>query len=225
MSSTPFRFLPKNLSYIFASIAFVITFFSVTSARAQWDTNSDYRYGIALSAGYDAPVGNLSYSFKPAITYGLTGLIYKGNWASSITFGYHAYKPKQDIFYYQVDASNYGTISYRDFTVGSLYLGGAYNLKLSDHLTVSPGVNLGLYYTHFVYNSSDIFIEDSGDLHENDLYLAPKLDFTLSVSENISIGVEGKYNFFAPLGTKTYNDRVGTLYNSYTGNLVLTYNF
>lgn len=201
----------------------LIAVFFVCSAKAQ--TYSTHGFGVAINYGYDAPLGNQSYTFKPGATYGISVLSYSKNWITSISFGYLSYKPKQDLFYYQVDDSNYGTIKYQNFTAYQLYLGVAYSLELSTELKAYGGVNFGEYLTHTVYLATDAYAGADADLHENNVYLAPKLGIKYSINDNISIGAEGKYNIFAISGNAAYNSNVGTVYSSYTGNLVLTYNF
>jgi hypothetical protein len=209
------------------SVACLIIFvFSCFSAKAQYSFwGNDQTYGVALSSGYDVPIGNLGYTFKPALTYGLKVLKYYDNVTVNLSFGYHVYKPKQDTFYYAVDGSNYGTVTYQNFTVYSFYLGGAYTLEITEGLKAYAGMDLGVYYTHMIYHSMDEFVDNSADLNEEDAYLAPKLGLTYLINENIAIGVEGKYNLFAPTGQKQYNSAVGTINASYSGGLVLTYNF
>jgi outer membrane protein W len=201
------------------------------SAKAQYRGSSDPEWGLALGSDYDAPVGNLAYSFKPAINYNFSVIRYSDNFSMNFTAGYHQYKPKQDTFYYALESTQvglgpqYGTIAYGNFTVYSFYLGLNYHLTITDQFKAYCGVNLGAYMTHFIYHSSDLLEDDNEDLHEEDLYLAPKLGFTYMLNDNIGLGLEGKYNLFAPTGDKQYNDRVGTLYNSYSAGIRLTYNF
>jgi len=214
---------PSIKKLLFATLA--IVFFSCSAVKAQYYNNSDSRYGISIGTDYDKPVGNLSYTFKPAINYNLNLLHHYDNFTVSVSAGYHAFKPKLDTFYYQVSDTEYGTAHYENFTVYSFYLGATYDLALSDQLKIYTGINLGMYYTHFALQSTDFMIHDTEDLHEQDAYFAPRLGFTYMINDNIGIGLEGKYNFFAPTGQKQYNDRVGTLYNSYSAGVRLMFNF
>jgi len=211
-------------------ICFIIPVFFTSTAKAQGSYDS--RYGISVGTDYDAPVGNFSYTFKPAMNYNLSFLMTSGSLTGSVNFGYHNYKAKQDTFYYQViytedgrDHLDYGSVHYENFPVYSIYLGLVYNLELSEQLKVYAGANLGAYYTHFVFQARDVQGGSNTDLHERDLYIAPRLGFTYSLANNIGIGIEGKYNLFAPTGDSRYSDRVGTLYNSYSAGVRLTYYF
>jgi hypothetical protein len=107
----------------------------------------------------------------------------------------------------------------------SLYLGGAYNLKLADNISAYVGLNFGAYYTHLQYQSADFILASNVDEHLEDLYVAPKLGINYLIDDHFSIGIEGKYNTFAPTGEKQDNPLVGTFYNSYSGTFFLTYNF
>ncbi len=202
---------------------FIIIAFSF-NVKAQYDT-SDSRYGLSIGSDYDAPVGNFAYTFKPATNYNLNLLHHYDNFTTSISFGYHVYKPKLDTFYYQVTNTDYGTIHYQNFPVYSLYLGAVYDLKLTDKFKAYAGINFGIYFTHLKYNSSDFLSVNNVDVNDQDIYLAPRLGFTFMITNNVGIGIEGKYNFFAPTGETTDNDRVGTLYNSFSAGVRLTYDF
>jgi len=211
-------------------ICFIIPIFFTSTAKAQGSYDS--KYGISIGTDYDVPVGNFSYTFKPTMNYNLSFLMTSGSLTGSVNFGYHNYKAKQDTFYYQViytedgrDHLDYGSVHYENFPVYSIYLGLVYNLELSEQLKIYAGANLGAYYTHFVFQAKDVQGGSNTDLHERDLYIAPRLGLTYSLANNIGIGMEGKYNFFAPTGDSRYSDRVGTLYNSYSVGVRLIYNF
>lgn len=216
---TRWRLAPTLLS-----AAVLIIVFSVTSAKAQ-RSDSDSRYGVSLGTDYDVPVGNFAYTFKPAINYNLNLFQRVDHLTGSISFGYHKYKPKQDVFYYQVSDTEYGTVKYQDFPAFSFYLGLTYDLPLGERINLHAGINLGAYYTHLVFLADDYLGGEHDDLHERDVYLAPRLGFTYTLTDSIDIGMEGKYNFFAPGGHSEYGDRVGTLYNSYSAGVRLIYNF
>jgi hypothetical protein len=106
-----------------------------------------------------------------------------------------------------------------------MYLGVAYNFELTEGVKAYGGVNFGAYFTHLVYHSVDEFINDNTDLHEENVYLAPKIGLNYAVGDNVTIGIEGKYNTFIIAGQKSDNARVGTINSSYAGNLILAYNF
>ncbi|MGZ3752407.1 MAG: hypothetical protein ACXVI9_08535 [Mucilaginibacter sp.] len=199
--------------------------FSYSDAKAQRSGKSESDYGISIGSDYDAPVGNFSYTFKPAINYNLNLLRHSGDFTMNLSFGYHMYKPKQDTFYYQVSNTEYGKVSYQNFPVYSFYLGMIYNFPVNDQLKLYGGINLGAYNTHFVFRATDFMVDDHEDLHEEDVYLAPRIGLAYLIDEHVGIGLEGKYNFFAPAGDSRYNSRVGTLYNSYSVGVRLIYNF
>lgn len=223
----PYSFKRQWLVKTLRGACLLMFIFISFSAKAQYHHygSDDNTFGAALTAGYDVPVGNLSYTYKPAITYGARFLWNQGAVTANVSFGYHVYKPKLDTFYYAVDESNYGKVSYSNFTIYSFYIGGAYNLEVTEGFKVYGGLDLGAYESHVIVHSSDLYIDSHSDTHQEDVYLAPKLGFTYLVTDNIGVGIEGKYNFFAPTGKAKDNPAVGTLYNSYSGNLVLTYNF
>ena len=222
----------RLLFRVCAVSVFLLCFCSKADAQYyQAGTHDGSHFGVAVGSDYDSPVGNFSYTFKPAINYNASFLWYYGDFSMNFTAGYHEYKPKQDTFYYELEStqmgfnSQYGSVSYGNFRVYSFYLGLNYHLTITDQFKVYCGLNLGEYTTHFVFHSADLLEEQNEDLHETDIYLAPKLGITYMLNDNIGIGIEGKYNLFAPSGDARYNDRVGTLYNSYSTGVRLSYNF
>lgn len=220
-----FFYLPGREYYGLSAFTILALLIFMTSDAGAQNRMGDDGYALALSTGYDTPVGNLAYTFKPAQTYEFTGMQYKSGFTASFTLGYHAYKPKQDTFYYAIDSKNYGTTVYQNFTITTFYLGTAYNLKLSDDLTAYGGINFGIWYSHMVYDAVGIAYGSDADLHEECLYFAPKAGINYLIGDHLAIGLEGKYNSFAPTGEKAYNDLVGTIYSSYAATFFLTYNF
>jgi hypothetical protein len=208
------------------SVALVIAICSISTVKAQYyGGGSDLQYGVSVGADYDAPVGNFAYTFKPAINYNLNLLRHDGNFTSSISFGYHVYKPKMDTFYYAATSSDYGTVEYQNFTVVSFYLGGTYDYPVSDQLKVYAGVNFGVYSTHLAFQSANFLEDDNEDLHEQNFYLAGRLGFTYMLTDNVGVGIEAKYNFFTPAGDSEDDAQVGTTYFTWSAGLRLTYNF
>ncbi len=204
--------------------------FTCFKVRAQQNSDInidhfDHGVGITLSTDYDVPIGNLAYSFKPAIAYGVHLTTFNDNFNINYSVGYEVFKPKLDTFYYSVGAADYGTISYQNFSIFSAYLGPVYNFRAANQFWIFAGLNLGAYYTRYAYQSSDKYVFDNTDLHEKDLYIAPKAGFTFVLSNTLLISLQSKYNFFAPLGKTKYNSRVGTLYNSLASGITLTYKF
>jgi len=216
--------LHQKISNKWLPLVFIISIFCCSSVKAQFN-NSDSNYGISIGTDYDTPIGNLGYTFKPALNYNVNLFKHSGDFTASVSIGYHVYKPKQDTFYYAATATDFGTAVYQNFTVVSFYLGGTYDYPVTDQFKIYGGVNLGLYNTHLAFHSVDFLVDDTEDLHEQDLYFAPRLGFTYMFDDNVGIGLEGKYNFFAPTGKKQFDDRIGTLYNSWSAGIRLTYNF
>jgi hypothetical protein len=216
---------------ILSAATSILLFFFCLSAKAQY-YRSESKFSISVGTDYDAPVGNLSYTFKPTLNFNLNLLEHSGDFTGSISFGYHAYKPKLDTFYYQLSREGetgspleYGKIHYQEFTAYSLYLGLVYNVDITEQLKVYSGINLGAYYTHLGSYQSDFMGKGDTNFHEQELYIAPRLGFNFMLTDHVGIGLEGKYNFFAPTGKAQYNDRVGTLYNSYATGLRVIYSF
>lgn len=219
--------LPHHLIYLMKKLLLIILAIGCFTARAQFRDVERFDDGVALSVTthYDLPVGNLGYTFKPAMAYGFNVIAFSDGWTGNCSIGYEVFKPKLNTFYYKADDTNIGKISYQDYSALSLYLGLAYNFHVTEKFWIFTGLNLGVYYTHYAYNLSDIYGEDFNDFHEKNLYGAPKAGVTFVLSNNILVSLESKYNFFSPLGKKPDNDRLVILYNSWANGVALTYKF
>lgn len=187
-------------------------------------------WGISLNAGYDVPTSDLAASFKSAPTFGISLLHNIGSFTFNATIGYVSYKPKLDTFYYDETDHTAGYIHFNNFSSFEFYAGAAYNIPLGEQAKLYVGLNVGTYYTHFAYDSNDgAGYEDAADTYNEASYVAPKVGITFMLSDNISLGVEGKYNFQISSSSGSgdafdlgYTTSVN---QSYSGNVVLTYNF
>jgi len=190
----------------------------------------DSEWGISLMAGYDVPTADLATTYKAAPTFGISLIRNLGNFTFNATIGYVSYQPKLDTFY--VDASDHsqGYIHYGNYSSIEFYAGAAYNIQVADGAKLYFGLNIGTYYTHLAYDSND----GSGDENDADgyneaSYVAPKIGVNFMISDNMSLGVEGKYNFQLSSSSGTgdaYDSGYSTtVEKSFSGNVVLTYNF
>ena len=184
--------------------------------------NFDSGYGIVFGVGYDAPLGNLKNVYKPAINYNLGVSRFMNDFTVSLTLGYHAYKTKDDLIT-AGDIENTSTI-FSDYRVYSAYAGAVYNLNLADDVRLYGGGNIGLYFTHYAFSSTDNVSEFIVDLRERDIYLAPRLGFIFALTNNIGLSLESKYNFFAPIGKSDYGSS-GTFYTSVAAQAAITFKF
>jgi len=185
-------------------------------------SNFDSGYGIVFGVGYDAPLGNLKNVYKPAINYSIGVSRFMSDFTVSLTLGYHAYKPKDDLVT-SGDIENTSTL-FSDYRVYSAYAGIVYNLNLADNVRLYGGGNIGLYSTHYAFSSTDNVSEFIVDLRERDVYLAPRLGLIFALTNNIGLSLESKYNFFAPTGKSDYASS-GTFYTSVAAQAAITFKF
>jgi hypothetical protein len=216
---------PAQIIKPFFKLALLLLLLTSFKASAQSWADDDKTYGIGLRAEYDMPIGNLKFTYKAAPAAGISFYINEGAATAEVGLGYREYKPKLDTFYYLVNDNDYGTATYSKFKTIMFYLGGAYNLSLSDAMRIYGGFNLGFYFTKFSSNTSDAFVNYSEDITERQGYIAPKLGFNFTLSDHLRLNVQGAYNLFAPLGKAEYNSRVGTFYYSVTTGAAVIYNF
>jgi hypothetical protein len=187
-------------------------------------------WAISLSGGYDVPTGDLGTTFKAAPTFSFSVLRNYGDFTFNTTIGYVSYKPKMDTVYFYGNDPTQGYVQYGNFSALEIYAGAAYNIQVSDNAKVYIGANIGTYYNFFSYTSND----GQGNIStsnttEGQSYVAPKLGVDFMVSDNISIGLEAKYNFMLSSDSGTgdaYDSGYSTTVNkSFSGNVALTYHF
>jgi len=223
----------RTLRKFSAKISFAVTLslviFSIGNANAQHRRDPWAHYGggggggtvtyegyaIAVSTDYDVPLGDLGTIYKGAPAFNLNLLTYRGDFTFNAGLGYHSYQPKSDSLIYDDGSGGYGSVSYKPFSVVSIYAGAAYNLQVDEGLRFYLGANIGAYYTHFSFESSDQFGGASADISEQEVYLAPKFGFHWMLNSNVGVGLEAKYNLFSPSGNSQDNARVGIVYKSY----------
>ena len=187
-------------------------------------------WAISLSGGYDVPTGDLGTTFKAAPTFSFSVLRNYGDFTFNTTIGYVSYKPKVDTFYYFGNDPTQGYIQYGNFSSLEIYAGVAYNVQVADNAKIYFGANIGTYYNFFSYTSNDGQGNiDSENTTESQSYIAPKLGVDFMVSDNLSLGVEAKYNFMLSSDSGTgdaYDSGYTTTVNkSFSGNVALTYHF
>lgn len=209
------------------TILLLLVFYKVNGQNNHIENLADIDHGAAVSLNlhYDVPQGKFADMFKPTMAYGINLVTFHDNWTINYSLGRETFKPKADLLYYQVDDTSIGTVHYEDYTSTSAYLGFSYNFRVADHFWIFTGLNFGAYFTRFAYHSVDKYIDAAEDLHETNIYLAPKAGFTIPVSNSFFISIESKYNFFAPTGKVSDNAHVGTLYQSFANGVSVTYKF
>lgn len=218
----------RNSRHSIPKLAFCIFCFFLMSnafiAKAQRFSSSRTN-GIGVNVAYDAPLGKLKQTYKPAANYGLNYYSFDDNYTITVGIGLRTYKLKQDIFYYEVGDGDYGTISYTDFSSYYGYLGAAYNIGLSERVKIFIGANLGMCISKFSSHSEDAYVIESNNIKERQVYGAPKLGFTIDLNDYLQLNVQGAYNVFATLGRTEFNSRAGTTYTSYTIGSGITFKF
>ncbi len=228
-----FNILCKKITKTLVLTCFTILIY--TSVQAQHRYYSGYGYGgsqsnwgISILGGYDVPTGDLGTSFKAAPTFGIGVKHNYGNFTFNANIGYVNYKPKADTVYFdQSDKTSY--VKYGNLSSLQFYVGAAYNVAIGDQAKFYFGVDLGSYYNYFSFDSYDGISENYSDNYDEASYLAPKLGINFMLNDNLSLGVEAKYNFTFETSSGSgdaYDYGYSTTVNqSFSGNLVLTYNF
>lgn len=195
--------------------------------------NGDRSWALSLTAGYDAPQGDMSSTFKAAPTFGFSYLNNYNNFTFNATFGYVSYKPKFDTAYFVGNDLTQGYVQYGSFNSVELYTGAAYNISISNNAKFYFGFDLGTYVNFFNYSTND----GEGDNYAYNTtyeqqFIAPKLGLDFMVSDNLSLGVQAKYNFIlsAPqdynLADNYYESGYTAVsYKTFSGHVTLTYHF
>jgi hypothetical protein len=233
-----FNAISKKLTKTLALTCFTLLIYS--SAQAQHHSYSGLSYGggsngdgsnwgISILGGYDVPTGDLGTTFKAAPTFGIGVKHNYGDFTFNVNIGFVSYKPKLDTFYFDATDKTAGYIKYDNYSSLEFYVGAAYNIAIGDQAKFYFGLDLGSYYNYFSYDSNDGIGENAANTYNEASYVAPKLGINFMLNDNLSLGIEGKYNFTFSSSSgsgNAYDYGYSTTTNkSYSGNLVLTYNF
>jgi len=199
------------------------------------DGGNSSNWAVALSLGYDVPQGDLSTTFKAAPTYNFSVLNYYGDFTFNATIGYVTYKPKFDTVYYVGNDPTQGYFQYGNYSSLEIYTGAAYNISIADNAKFYFGLDVGSYINFFSFTSND----GEGNISKNSTtngqqFVAPKIGVDFMVSDNLSVGLEAKYNFLLSGSSETeigddydYSSYSysAVSYRTFSGHVTLTYHF
>jgi len=199
--------------------------------------DGDRSWALSLSAGYDVPQGNMGSTFKAAPTFSFSYLNNYNNFTFNASIGYVSYKPKFDTAYFVGNDPTQGYLQYGSFNSLELYTGAAYNISISNNARFYFGFDIGSYLNFFKYSTND----GQGDISTynttySQQFIAPKLGVDVMVSDNLSLGIEAKYNFiFSGSEADNLNFNVDDIYvtsnytspsyKTFSGHVTLTYHF
>ena len=184
-----------------------LLFVSVFTARAQYSGSSltygggglgdpnPNAWGIAVSAGYDGPTGDMRSVYGGGGAYSFSVLHNWNGFTFNASFGYTSYKPKQDTIFYYADDEESGYDKYNKYTSLEFYVGGAYNIPIADITNLYLGLNIGEYVDKFSFigNTGGTTSYYASSQSETQ-FVAPKLGLNFLITNHLSFGVEGKYN-------------------------------
>jgi len=238
-----YNFLPvvrRKPAIVLLSLALIFLFNSAANAQHRQtgyltygggsNGGGDSEWGIRFSGGYDVPQGDLGSTFKAAPTFEFSVIRNLGNFTFNTTIGYQSYKPKQDTVWQDPTDHTQGYDHYSSLSTLKIFAGAAYNFSFSDAAKFYIGLNIGSYYNFFNFDSTDgVGDEVAGNSSGEASYLAPKLGLNFSLNDNISIGIEGRYNFTfqSSSGSGDAYDAgyATTTTRSFSGHVALNYNF
>jgi len=199
--------------------------------------NGDRSWALSLSAGYDVPQGDMSQSFKAAPTFSFSYLNNYNNFTFNATIGYVSYKPKFDTTYFVGNDPTQGYLQYGSFNSLEIYTGAAYNVPISNNAKLYFGLDIGNYFNFFNYTTND----GQGNTSTyssaySQQFIAPKLGVDVMVSDNLSLGLEAKYNFifsgseadnldFTTDDAYVTSSYTALSYKTFSGHITLTYHF
>lgn len=220
----------------FVTVFTVFLIFSCTTANAQrrhdpWNNyggggnGNGSDYAIVLGIDYDAPAAPLNNTYSPAPSFTLGVIRNLGDFTLNATLGYRAYSPKEAAFTFDDGDGETGSSIYSKFQVFAFYTGVVYNVQLGNSSKFYAGFNIGAYYTSYSYNEQDPNGTNSFNAIEEQAYIAPKIGLTFSMTQQLALGIEAKYNIFSPVGDSFTNPDAGTVFKSYSLGVTLAYGF
>lgn len=197
-------------------------------------SNGDRSWALSLSAGYDVPQGDMSSTFKAAPTFSLSYLNNFNSFTFNATIGYVSYKPKFDTAYFVGNDLTQGSMQYGSFNSFEVYTGAAYNISMSNNAKFYLGLDLGSYFNFFNFSTNDG--QGNTNVYNTTYeqqFIAPKVGIDVMVSDNLSLGLQAKYNFVLS-ASQNYNladdsyyetGYTSASYRTFSGHVTLTYHF
>lgn len=185
-------------------------------------------WAMAFNLGIESPLGDLKEIYKSAPTFGATLRKRMGNLVYSGSLDYRSYKPKQNSFAITEDDVTYFTATYSKYTGVGAYVGIAYEVPISGLVSIYGGANAGIVFTKFKMTADDGETSYFSQSASNSAtYIGPKAGFNISITSNVSLGIEARYS----LGTvgANYNSREGGSttpgFSTFAGNSFLIIGF
>ncbi|CAN5348713.1 hypothetical protein BH09BAC6_BH09BAC6_27830 [soil metagenome] len=183
---------------------------------------------FALNGGYESPLGDVKQSYGGSPTLGINVLRRKEGLLYSATLDYRSYKPLQDSLPVTYDGTKFYNAKFSNYRGIGFYLGVAYELPLAGGMSVYAGVNGGTMLISYKITVDDPNYSSTEQYsNAQSTYIGPKLGLNFLLSPNLGLMLEGRYSLGVIGGS--YNSREGGSvtkgFNSYAGNVFLTYKF
>jgi hypothetical protein len=162
---------------------------SVVSASAQIE--------VTAHASVELPVDELKWVFKPGtgavVTVSKTKRYKKKGSAMGVSLGYTKFTPKQDMFFYLVNADEVGTIKYDDMKSYQLSLQYRWDFGITKQVEAFGGLELGYHYTKFGFESHDPYQSIDSDSFVGRIALAPKIGIHYMFNKQIGAYLQTRY--------------------------------
>jgi hypothetical protein len=201
-------------------------------------------YRVGISPCYNIPIGELAWSYSPAIgaklhfswlnqnNHGITR-------ATGVMIGYHAFQPLADTLYYIADQGGLGTTGngadigkavFSPFKMLHLAATMDWGIPLSKRLSINPGLHVGMLYAQRSIAFQDNGGEDGIDELVTWATLNGQAGLEYKLGAHLSANFFVAYTFIIQLGNTNpdamdYNENTGMFYHFYSPGISLNYYF
>ena len=176
---------------------------------------------FSLKAGIEVPRGELKWVYGPAPGYSLSFARLTesrgGSTALGTVLGYVRLRPRQETFYYLLNAEEYGRARYSDYHILQFNGQVQRNHELGKQLALYWGADFGYYYVTYRYSDHNPYAQTDGSVIEGRGALSPKAGLTLMLGEKWGLLCQSKYTGYFSLGSTDagsadYNPSVGAVH-------------
>lgn len=162
------------------------------------------QHEISSSAGLEVPMANLTWVYRPTISYNLSYYKMKQGWKTlkggmGARIGYYNFQSKGLPLDYMSD-SGPGKATFGDYTVLMVALCTKFNYEFNKTIAGYFGLDAGYYYNKFEVSLVDPGQTLGGTTVEGKFAIAPKLGLAYNINYDVGLYIQTRYNLSLRIG-------------------------
>jgi hypothetical protein len=159
---------------------------------------------LSIQASHERALDELGDIYKPGINYMLsiskTDKYKKKRMAWGVILGFTKFHPKEDVFYYQVNETETGTIRYENYNVYQLSANVRRDFILIETLELFYGAEIGYHYVQYAFLSEDSFVIEDNSTVESRIACTPKVGAQFLLTKKLSAFLQTRYSLSMATG-------------------------